>query len=216
MCPESEFYLVKFALNELAAAILLSDLREFCQVIFFYIILQFIIMKSSLKLFSVLLFVIVLSTTIRAQENSLTNYIGKSFEEVIKDLKSKGLSCEIDVKTRRAYCQSFKFLSEDGVLVLQRSASGKIEACSWVKGVVPVLKGQFTAQSGELDRTFNLAWDHCTKSFGYTMVSTETGGYLWKSQDIKQQVSYVLSRSSEYVEFSVFAKERRYSDATTH
>lgn len=179
---------------------------------------------KSLKCLSALALVIVIATSVRAQEEQWMDYLGKPFDSVVNTLKANGISCEKEIVTNplpavQATCLPYQFLGEYGILVLRRSDRGVVEACSWVRGGYAGIESEIAklktseleklaVENGDLDRAFDATWNHYTLKLGISMDPTEDGGYLWKTR----KVNYELTRASNRIEFTLKLKEPLYTE----
>lgn len=172
-------------------------------------------------------FVIVLVSVSQsaAQEEQWTEYLGKSFDSVVSVLHTTTLVDTHSITTPRpmvvASVMPYEFLGEKGILLLRRSDNGKVKACTWMRGVSPVFKevmdktagstlAELALQRGDLDRIFNTVWNHFSQKLGYTYASTDEGGYLWRENQVKKKnVEYTMTRTGNYIEFTVIQNDSK-------
>lgn len=152
------------------------------------------------------------------QEEQWTDYLGKPFDSVVTALRSQYPHCDthqVSSSVIIASCIPYDFLGEKGLLVLRKGTNGFVKTCSWIRGEHPSFKGvldnidsssksALAIKFGDLDRIFNNVWNYYDQKVGTTYSSMDDGSYLWKPEHLKKKkVEYTMSRSLNYIEFSV-------------
>lgn len=153
------------------------------------------------------------------QEEQWTEYLGKPFDSVVAALRSQYPHCDTHHVSLGqivvATCAPYDFIGEKGLLVLRSSKAGIITTSSWIRGEHPSIKGildnidslsrsELALRYGDLDRIFNNVWDFYDNRMGASFLATDDGGYLWKPEQLKRKhIEYTMSRSLDYIEFSV-------------